>query len=211
MGLLDKISCFSIWETVTGCMSCWLLQKIYSGNVFFSLTADLQGAQLSVTDQSKRWQQSPQKTPKPECQTTFSDVDRSINKRQKMPQKVAGSWRSALWAHIWQRVHLRNKGIWGENRSCSCCCCTCMSSTRQNTSINKREIFLNWFPEPETENSDAIQTFEETFQYRSMVNWLEFCINLNLLYFCMCLTFFFHLKSSYLKLLRHYCFRPINI
>lgn len=66
-----------------------------------------------------------------------------------------------------------------------------MSSTRQNTSINKREIFLNWFPEPETENSDAIQTFKETFQYRSMVNWLEFCINWDLLYLRVCFTYFF--------------------
>lgn len=131
------------------------------------------------------------KNPKPECQSTYSDVDRSINKRQKISQEVAGSWRNALWAHTWQRVHPTNKGIWGGSRSFSCCCCTCMSSTRQNSSINKREIFLNWFPEPETENSDAIQTFEETFQYRSMVNWLEFCINLNLLYFCVCFIFFF--------------------
>lgn len=162
MGLSDKISCSSIWETVTGCVSCWLLQKIYSVNFFSSLTADLQGAQLSVTDQSKGWQQSPQNTPKPECQTTYSDVDRSINKREKISQKFAE--KSALRAHIWQCVHLRNKGMGGENKSFSCCCCTCMSSTRQNTSINKRKVFLNWFPEPETENLDAIQTFKETFQ-----------------------------------------------
>lgn len=190
MGLLDKISCSSIWETVTGCMSCWLLHEIYSGNFSSSLTADLQGAQLSETDQSKRWQQSPQKTPKPECQTTYSDVDRSINKRKKISQKVAGREKSALWAHLWQRVHPRGKELWGESRSFSCCCCTCMSSTRQNTSTNKREVFSNWFPEPETATSDAIQTLEETLQYRSVVDSLEFRINLNLLYFSVCFTFF---------------------
>lgn len=57
-GLLDKISCFSIWETVTGCVPCWLLQKIYSKN-FSAVWLQIFKVHSSVAiDQSKRWQQS---------------------------------------------------------------------------------------------------------------------------------------------------------
>lgn len=148
MGLLDKISCFSIWETVTGCVPCWLLQKIYSKN-FSAVWLQIFKVHSSVvTDQSKRWQQSfpqrkhhhhQQQQQKKHPKTKARMLGCHLNIYTYTPQNISGSQNVSTHMAIVSIPGIR--WLREENRCFSSHYCTCMSSTRQNTSIVKSGIF----------------------------------------------------------------------